>query len=458
MKKVRIETDSLGDVEVPEGVYWGGVTQRAIDNFQISGLEMPEEFILALARVKKACTLANMELGNLDPEIGSAIIQALDDLLVEKRLLRQFPVDVYQSGSGTQTNMNMNEVIANRANEILGAPLGAKSPVHPNDHVNMGQSSNDVIPTALHIATLKALNDDLLPATEHLLNTLEQKIREFRGVIKVGRTHLQDAVPIPLSLEFEVYRRHIIAAFGGVQTVRDDLVNLPIGGTAVGTGINSSVEFAKQVVTHLRKITHLPVELADVPAESIASHNVFVRLSGTLRALALSCMKMANDIRWMGSGPRAGLGELILPANEPGSSIMPGKINPTQAESMIQVCLRVIGNDTTISMAEGFGSVLDLNMSKPLIIYTMLESIRILSSSMHSFADRCLAGLQPNRERIAELLEKNLMLVTRLAPVIGYDRAAEIAKTALERGLTIRQVVQEMDLQIEDLDDLLKVE
>ncbi|MCF2136870.1 MAG: class II fumarate hydratase [Candidatus Thorarchaeota archaeon] len=455
MKKRRKESDSLGEVEIPQDAYWGATTQRAIGNFQISDQTMPETFILSLARVKKACALANMELKSLDAERGNAILQALDDIIVEKRFLTQFPVDVFQTGSGTQTNMNMNEVIANRANELLGQPLGTKSPVHPNDHVNMGQSSNDVIPTAMHLAVLVQLSDHLFPATEHLLDVLDQKIREFTGVIKVGRTHLQDAVPIPLSLEFEVYRHHIFAALSDIQTIRDDLAHVPIGGTILGTGLNAAPGFAESVVKHLQKITQLPIRTSSMKAAAIASHNLFVRLSGALRAMALACLKMANDIRWMGSGPRAGLGELHLPANEPGSSIMPGKINPTQAESMIQVCLRVMGNDATIALAEGFGSMLDLNVTKPLIITSILESIDILGNSQRSFADRCLLELQANTTRMKEMLDRSLMFVTRLAPVIGYDKAAEVAKEALRTGKTIRQVVSEMGLEIENIDDLL---
>ncbi len=455
MRKTRKETDSLGEVEVPSAAYWGATTQRAIDNFQISGRIMPVAFLHALAKVKKACALANMESGDLDPERGNAIVQALDDILNERKYLSEFPVDIYQTGSGTQTNMNMNEVVANRANEILGQPLGTKSPVHPNDHVNMSQSSNDVIPTAMHVCVLEQLVDYLFPAIEHLLNVLEKKINEFNGIIKVGRTHLMDAVPIPLSLEFEVYRRHIVAAFSDIQIIRDDLAHVPIGGTAVGTGINVPSGFAARVVAHLDKMTHLPIRTSSVKAESIASHNIFVRLSGALRVLALACLKMANDVRWMASGPRAGLGELTLPANEPGSSIMPGKINPTQAESMIQVCLRVMGNDATVSLAEGFGSNLDLNVAKPLIITTIIESIALLGNSLRSFADKCLIDLQPNIPRIESMLEQSLMLVTRLAPVIGYDAAAEVAKTALKTGKTIRQVVTEMGLEIENIDGLL---
>ncbi|MHA1246397.1 MAG: class II fumarate hydratase [Candidatus Thorarchaeota archaeon] len=374
MRKFRTETDSL-EVRVPADAYWGAVTQRAIENFRISGGGFPQQFIIALARVKKACALANMELGMLSEDIGRAIVQALDDVIVGKKFADQFPVDVYQSGSGTQTNMNMNEVIANRANEILGQPLGSKTPVHPNDHVNMSQSSNDVIPTAMHICLLEEISDRLVPAVESLIRTLDEKSREFRGIVKIGRTHLQDAVPIPLSMEFDVYRSHIEAALGDVLTVRDDLAVLPIGGTAVGTGINVPPGFSKLVVRHLEKITGFPLTESSLKAAAIASHNTIVRLSAALRSLALACIKMSTDIRWMASGPRAGLGDLLLPVNEPGSSIMPGKVNPTQAEALTQVCIRVIGNDTTVSLAEGLLSNLELNLAKPLIMVTVLESV-----------------------------------------------------------------------------------
>jgi len=453
--KTRKEKDALGELEVPADVYWGINTERAIRNFKISEKRMPEEFIIALATVKKACLLANIDSGGIDEKVGKAMLKAIDEILIHDMHLDQFPVDIYQTGSGTQSNMNMNEVIANRANEILEQPLGQKKPVHPNDHVNMGQSSNDVIPTAMHVASLTALSKTLMPAVGNLMRTLDIKIKEFEGVVKVGRTHLQDAVPIPLSLEFNVYRSQIISSFNELQGTRDDLILLPIGGTALGTGLNTTSGFSTSVVKHLTKIARFPFEVHPVKAEGIASHRAMVKLSGALRLLALSCLKMANDIRWMASGPRAGLGELLLPVNEPGSSIMPGKINPTQSESLIQVALQVIGLDSAIALGEGYGSILDLNVAKPLIISNILEAIKILSNGISSFVRKCLVGIEPNLPVIQQHLDRSLMVVTRLSPVVGYDKAGEIARKALESGMTIRETIEELGLDIENLDELL---
>ncbi len=455
MLSTRKEKDALGELEVPADVYWGINTERAIRNFKISGRRMPEEFIIALAHVKKACLLANIENGSIENEIGNALKKAVDEIILEDKHLDQFPVDIYQTGSGTQTNMNMNEVLANRANEILGHPLGKKSPVHPNDHVNKGQSSNDVIPTAMHVAALISLTQHLMPAVGNLMRTLEDKVKEFVGVIKIGRTHLQDAVPIPLSMEFNVYRAQIIASFNELQNTRDDLILLPIGGTALGTGLNADSGFDVAVVKFLSKNLRFPFEVNPVKAEGIASHRALVKLSSALRLLALSCMKMANDIRWMASGPRAGLGELLIPENEPGSSIMPGKVNPTQSESLIQVALQVIGLDAAIAMGEGYGSLLDLNVAKPMMITNILEAMSLLSKGINSFVTHCLAGVRPNLPVIKHHLERSLMIVTKLSPVIGYDKAGEIARRALESGKTIRQTIDEMGLEIEDLDRLL---
>lgn len=455
MVKMRKERDLLGELPVPEDAYYGINTERAIQNFSISGRRMPEEFIFALAQVKKACLLSNIEHGAIERTTGDAMIAAVDDILIHERFLDQFPVDIYQTGSGTQTNVNMNEVLANRANEILGHPKGLKTPVHPNDHVNLGQSSNDVIPTAMHISALSGISKDLMPAVERLMQILDQKIVEFKGIVKVGRTHLQDAVPIPLSLEFNVYRSQVISNFEDLQYAREDLVRLPIGGTALGTGLNAPKGFTKSVIKHLSKLTGFPLEANPVLAEGIASHRSFVKLSGALKLLALSCLKMANDIRWMASGPRAGLGELLLPENEPGSSIMPGKVNPTQSESLIQVALQVIGYDAAITAGEGYGSVLDLNVAKPLIIVNILDAIKILSNGIISFVNKCLIGLRPNLEVMQSQLEKSLMIATRLTPIIGYDKASEIARVAHEQGTTIKQVISDMGLTFKDLDDLL---
>jgi fumarate hydratase class II len=456
MTKTRTEKDILGDLEVPIEAYWGISTQRALANFKISGRRLPENFILALAEVKKACLLANIDLGMIPTELGNPIQKAVDEILKDRKMLDQFPIDVFQTGSGTQTNMNMNEVLANRANEILGQPRGKKTPVHPNDHVNLGQSSNDVIPTAMHIAALELIANELMPSLEKLILSLDEKVTEFGEIVKVGRTHLQDAVPIPLSMEFDVYKTQMVNNMADLQAARDELVVVPIGGTALGTGINAPKGFAEKVVTYLSKFTSLPIRTQSVKAEGISSHRAMVRLSSSLRLLALSCIKMANDIRWMGSGPRAGLGELILPQNEPGSSIMPGKINPTQSEALIQVCAQVIGHDAVVSFAESHGSILDLNMSKPVIIVNILDAITILSNGIQSFRLHCLSGLKANESVIKSQLERSLMIVTRLTPVIGYDKAGEVARRAYETGQTVRETIEEMRIEIEgDLDELL---
>ncbi|MGY5860922.1 MAG: class II fumarate hydratase [Candidatus Thorarchaeota archaeon] len=456
MKKMRTEKDVLGELDVPADAYWGINTQRAIENFQISGLRFSQRFILSLAKVKKACVLSNIESADLDEDLGNAVLQATNELLDEKRFLDQFPIDVFQTGSGTQTNMNMNEVLANRANEILGHPMGMKSPVHPNDHVNKGQSSNDIIPTAMHLAALEAISGDLLPSIETLIHALGRKIEQFEGITKVGRTHLQDAVPIPLSTEFEVYRRQFSEVSKALHSALDELALVPVGGTALGTGLNAPKGFAERVTKHLSDLVGRPIKINPVKAEGIASHSKLVATSGILRQLALACIKMANDIRWMGSGPRAGLGELLLPQNEPGSSIMPGKINPTQAEALIQVSLQVMGNDSTIALAEGFGSMLDLNVAKPVMIVNLLNSIHILFNGIKSFAEHCLEGLRANANHIRMQLERSLMIVTRLTPIIGYDKASEVAKAAHSSGKTIRKTLLDMKLEIDgDLDEIL---
>ena len=454
--KARREKDSIGELDIPANVYWGINTQRALMNFQISGRTFPVEFIHALAQVKKACLVANKETKLIAQDIFDAIGKAIDEVLDGKHL-DQFPIDIFQTGSGTQTNMNMNEVLSNRANEILGHPRGSNSPVHPNNTVNMSQSSNDVIPTAMHVSVLSMFKTHLLPALALLKDTLDKKIEEFSTIVKVGRTHLQDAVPILLSTEFEVYRSQIETSISkDLAIATETLTVLPIGGTALGTGLNAPADFGEHAAKELRKMIGYDFSVNPVKAEGISSHKAIVRASATLRSIALACMKMANDIRWMGSGPRAGLGELILPANEPGSSIMPGKVNPTQSEALIQVCLQVIGNDATIAAAEGFGSVLDLNVAKPVMIVNLLDSIHLLSNGIDSFTKNCLAGIKANEERIKKELDRSLMVVTRLSPFIGYDKAAEIAKTAHSTGKTIREVVLESGLKIDgDLDKIL---
>ncbi len=454
--KMRLEKDLLGELEVPDDVYWGINTQRALKNFQISQRKFPEIFLLSLAQIKKACLFANQKLKVIDDEKVKAIEQALDELLIEHKFLDQFPIDVFQTGSGTQINMNMNEVLANRANEILGFPKGKKTPIHPNDHINKSQSSNDVIPTAMHLSSIIALTENLIPIIELLLEVLKKKIDEFKNVVKIGRTHLQDAVPIKLSTEFSVYLKQIYASEKRLGYVLEELYEVPIGGTALGTGLNAPKGFDKLTIELLTTFTHIPFRINPVKAEGISSHNTLVYLSSVLKLLALSLMKMANDIRWMGSGPRAGLGELILPENEPGSSIMPGKINPTQSEALLQVCLQVIGYDTTISYAEAYGSVLDLNTTKPLMIINILDSISLLTSSIHSFTNNCLKEIKPNIKIIKKNLENSLMIVTKLTPYIGYEKAGEIAKKAYETGKTIKEIIVEMNIQLNgNLEDIL---
>ncbi len=450
----RIEKDVLGEIEVPKDVFWGINTQRAIQNFQISGVKFPQIFITSLAELKKACLLANMDLDIVDKEKGDAILKAVNEILEEDKYYDQFPIDIFQTGSGTQTNMNINEVLANRANQVLGFPMGKKHPVHPNDHVNKSQSSNDVIPSAMHISTLHMIQQ-LLPTLKKLVESLDTKIKEYKDIVKVGRTHLQDAVPIPLSLEFEVYKKQIETSIERIRDVCNELYHIPIGGTALGTGLNAHEDFARLTVTHLSKLTNIPFKINLVKAEGIASHNTIVNVSGNLRLLSLSLLKMANDIRWMGSGPRAGLAELILPQNEPGSSIMPGKVNPTQSEALIQVCLQVLGNDYIISFGEAYGSILDLNVCKPVMIVNLLESFDILMGGINSFIDNCLIDLKANEEQINNQLEEMLMTITNLAPIIGYDKCSEIAQRAYKEGKTCKKVITEMGLKIDNLDELL---
>ncbi|MBY8985053.1 MAG: class II fumarate hydratase [Candidatus Lokiarchaeota archaeon] len=450
----RIEKDILGEIKVPKSAYWGINTQRAIKNFQISGNVFPHIFITSLAQLKKACLLSNMELGLIEKEYGEAILKAVNEILEEEKYLDQFPIDIFQTGSGTQTNMNMNEVLANRACQILGFPMGKKHPIHPNDHVNKGQSSNDVIPSTMHISGLHMVQK-LFPVLERLKEQLTKKIEEFKDIIKVGRTHLQDAVPIPLSLEFEVYRKQIETSIERLRISCEELYYIPIGGTALGTGLNTHKDFAERTVSHLSRITKIPFKVNPVKAEGIASHNTIVKVSADLRLLALSLMKMANDIRWMGSGPRAGLSELILPQNEPGSSIMPGKVNPTQSEALIQVCLQVCGNDHVISFGEAYGSILDLNVCKPIIIVNLIKSIKILIGGINSFIDHCLVDLEANTEQINKQLEEMIMVVTNLTPIIGYDKCSEIAQRAYKEGKTCRKIINDMGIKIDNLDELL---
>ncbi len=433
----RIESDSFGELKVPADKYWGAQTQRSLQNFPIGHETMPRPVIRALGVIKRAAAQANMELKNLDPRIGEAIVQAATEVM-EGKFDDNFPLKVWQTGSGTQTNMNANEVIANRAIEILGGTIGSKDPVHPNDHVNRSQSSNDTFPTAMHIATVEEVVNRLIPALEHMLAALEEKVKDWADIIKIGRTHTMDATPLTLGQEFSGYAQQVRLGIARLKDALPRLQALAQGGTAVGTGLNTKKGFDVLVAKHIAAATGLPFVTAENKFEALAAHDAMVEVSGALNVVAASLFKIANDIRFLGSGPRCGLAELILPANEPGSSIMPGKVNPTQAEALTQVCVQVMGNHTAVSIAGSQGHF-ELNVYKPVIVYNVLQSIRLLADAARSFTDRCLVGIEPNRERIAELLERSLMLVTALAPVIGYDRATEIAKAAYRNGTTLKE-------------------
>jgi fumarate hydratase class II len=433
----RTETDSFGPLEVPADKYWGAQTQRSIGNFKIGGETMPLPLVRALGVVKKAAALANMEMGNLEPQIGQAISQAAQ-AVIDGQLNDHFPLVVWQTGSGTQSNMNANEVISNRAIEILGGIMGSKTPVHPNDHCNRSQSSNDTFPTAMHIAAGEEVQHRLLPALEHIAGALEAKSSEWKDIIKIGRTHLQDATPLTLGQEFSGYAHQVRNGVARLKGTLPRLLELAQGGTAVGTGLNTKVGFAERFAGQVAMLTGMPFVTAPNKFESLAAHDAMVELSGQLNVLAVSFFKIANDIRLLGSGPRSGLFELSLPENEPGSSIMPGKVNPTQCEAMTMVCCQVMGNHTAVTMAGSQGHF-ELNVFKPVMIYNVLQSIRLLADAAVSLTDNCIVGTVANRERIGELMERSLMLVTALAPVIGYDKATEIAKTAHKNGTTLRE-------------------
>ncbi len=433
----RIETDSLGEIEVPADALWGAQTERSRRFFKIGGERMPLPVIRALGVQKKAAAQANLALGALDPKLGEAIVAAADAVIAGE-LDDQFPLVIWQTGSGTQTNMNANEVIANLANQRLGSPLGAKKPVHPNDHVNLGQSSNDSFPTAMHIAAVTELEDALLPALQRLYRALDEKAEAFADIVKIGRTHLQDAVPMTLGQEFSGYARQIELGISRVRRSLPDLLEVAQGGTAVGTGLNAQPEFAQRFAQALSELTGKPFRSAANKFEALAAHDALVECSGVLNTVAASAMKIANDIRLLASGPRSGFGEIALPANEPGSSIMPGKVNPTQAEALTMVAAQVMGNHVAVTVAGASGH-LELNVFKPVIIANVLRSIRLLADACTSFAEHCVEGIEPVRDRIAEHVERSLMLVTALAPHIGYDKAAKIAKQAHADGTTLRE-------------------
>jgi fumarate hydratase, class II len=434
--KTRTETDSFGPIEVAADRYWGAQTERSRNNFRIGDERMPLPIIRALAVIKRAAAETNVALGSLDTRRAKAIIQAAQEIIDGKRD-GEFPLSVYQTGSGTQTNMNVNEVIANRANELLGGKRGAKSPIHPNDHVNMSQSSNDSFPTAMHIAAAQEISQRLLPALTHLQKALQAKTKQFHSIVKIGRTHTQDATPLTLGQEFSGYAAQVTSGIARVKAGLKELYPLAQGGTAVGTGLNAKRGFAKLFAKKAAAITGLPFVSAPNKFEALASHGALVFAHGALNALAADLFKIANDIRLLGSGPRSGFGELILPENEPGSSIMPGKVNPTQCEAVTMVCTRVFGNDTTIAVAASQGHF-ELNVFKPVIAYSVLQSIRLLADVSMSFTDHCVIGIKANEPRIRELMQNSLMLVTALAPHIGYDKAAQIAKTAHKNGTTLR--------------------
>ncbi len=434
--ETRIETDSLGQIEVPADVYWGAQTQRSIIHFSIGFDIMPTKVIWGMGILKKAVALTNRELGKLDEKKTSLILEAAQEVIDGKHE-KQFPLHVWQTGSGTQTNMNVNEVIANRAIEIAGGTLGSKDPVHPNDHVNMSQSSNDTFPTAMHIAAASEVNNTLLPTIRDLRNAIAKKQEEFCDVAKIGRTHLQDAVPLTVGQELSGYVAQLDAAIDRIENALPELYALAIGGTAVGTGLNAPDGFAEQCAAHIADLTGLPFFSAPNKFAVLAAHDGLVAMSGELRALACALMKIANDIRWGASGPRCGLGEFIIPENEPGSSIMPGKVNPTQCEAMTMVCVEVMGHDAAVGFAGSQGNF-ELNVFKPLIINAVIKSIRLLSDSCHNFRVFLMEGLQLNHQKITEHLDNSLMLVTALSPEIGYDKAAEIAHKASVEHTTLR--------------------
>lgn len=433
----RIETDSMGQVEVPADQYGGAQTIRSLHNFAIGREKMPPELIRAFGILKKAAAMTNHELGKLSVEKAQLIIQAADEV-IRGDLHEHFPLKIWQTGSGTQTNMNVNEVISNRAIEIAGGTMGSKKPIHPNDDVNMSQSSNDSFPTAMNIATAEMLLGQLIPAVSSLRDALYAKQQEFKDIIKIGRTHLQDAVPLSLGQEFSGYVAQLNVALEVLKQILPYVYRLAIGGTAVGTGLNTHPDFAEKTAGHIAELTGLPFISAPNKFAALASHDESVLVSGALKTLACALMKIANDIRWLASGPRCGLGELILPENEPGSSIMPGKVNPTQSEAMTMVCVQVIGNDTTITMAGSQGNF-ELNVFKPVIIYNLIQSIYLLSDACRSFTEHCVKGIEVNRDRIQYYLHHSLMLVTALNPVIGYDKAAAIAKKAYKEGSSLRE-------------------
>ena len=437
MSSTRTETDSFGGIEVPADKYWGAQTQRSIQNFPIGGERMPIPVVRALGVIKQAAARTNAALDNLDGDVARAIDAAAQEV-IDGKLDDNFPLVVWQTGSGTQSNMNANEVISNRAIEIMGGTLGTKSPVHPNDHVNRAQSSNDTFPTAMHVAAVMEIHDRLIPGLKHLHAALEEKAKSFAGIIKIGRTHTQDATPLTLEQEFGGYATQVAYGIARIERSLDGLLALAQGGTAVGTGLNAPVGFAEKVAAEIAKITGYAFRTAENKFEALAAHDAVVDMSGAVNTVAASLFKIANDIRLLGSGPRSGLGELSLPENEPGSSIMPGKVNPTQCEALTQVCCQVFGNHTAVTVAGSQGHF-ELNVYKPVMIYNLLQSIRLIGDAARAFTDNCVVGIEANRDNIRVLMERSLMLVTALAPKIGYDNATKVAKEAHKRGTTLKE-------------------
>jgi fumarate hydratase class II len=448
MSEYRTESDTMGEIDVHRSKYWGAQTQRSLHHFSIGDDLMPHEVVRAMGVLKKAAALANLDAGRLDAELARHIVAAADEVIAGD-LDEHFPLHVWQTGSGTQSNMNANEVIANRAAELAGGRRGAKDPVHPNDHVNMSQSSNDTFPTAMHIAAATALVERLLPSVRALRDALATKAVAFADIVKIGRTHLQDAVPITMGQEFSGYVAQLDEDIVRIEMTLPGLYELAIGGTAVGTGLNAPEGFGDAAAAKIAELTGLPFSSAQNKFAALASHDAIVFASGALATLAGSLMKIANDVRWLGSGPRSGLGELILPENEPGSSIMPGKVNPTQSEAMTMVCCQVLGNDTTIKIAGSQGNF-ELNVFKPVMIRNLLHSVNILADACRTFREFCIEGLEPNRERIDQLLNDSLMLVTALNPKIGYDKAAQIAKKAHADKTTLRDAALALGYLTED--------
>jgi fumarate hydratase, class II len=441
---VRTETDSMGPIEVAQDRYWGAQTARSLIHFDIGGDKFPREMIRALGILKKAAALTNRELGLLPAEKAELIVRAADEV-IDGKLDDHFPLRVWQTGSGTQTNMNANEVISNRAIELAGGEMGSKKPIHPNDDVNKAQSSNDTFPTAMHIAAAEQVVHRLLPAVKQLRDTLAEKAKAFDGIIKIGRTHLMDATPLTLGQEFSGYVTALTHGIARIERSLDGVYELALGGTAVGTGLNTHPEFAVRSAAEIAELTGLPFRTAENKFEALAAHDALVELHGMLKTLACSLMKLANDVRWLASGPRCGIGELVIPENEPGSSIMPGKVNPTQSEAMTMVCAQVLGNDVAVNVGGASGNF-ELNVFKPLIIFNVLNSTRLLADACVSFDEHCAHGIEPNRPKIEEHLRNSLMLVTSLNPHIGYDNAAKVAKKAHQEGTTLREAVLALGL------------